>query len=125
MQGKWAAAIMAATIAAGGLVTAAHADSINWKIRSFHKNAVDVNFHSQNRKHIWPAVGRVYTLRDFNIANMKIGCVKGEQICYGAGVKGDYKISWGVGIDGKTACKGCCQTCNGDTQTTVFNLNER
>ncbi len=108
-----------------GSFGSAKADSLTFQIRSFHKNAVDVAFYSQNRKHVWPASDRVYVIRDFNVAQYKLSCVRGETICYGAAVKGNYSLYWGVGINGKKACKGCCQTCGGDTVTVVHNLNER
>lgn len=127
MRRCWTAIAVAIALCVGafGSPGSAKADSITWQIRSFHKNAVDVAFYSQNRKHVWPAANQVYVIRDFNVARYKLSCVRGETICYGAAVKGNYSLYWGVGINGKNACKGCCQTCGGDTVTTVFNLNER
>ena len=103
----------------------ASADSITWRIRSFHKNVVDVEFYSQNRRHVWPGGGKVYTLRDYESHQARISCIRGEKICFGAWVRGNPRSYWGVGRGGKNGCKGCCYTCGGDTTTPIQNLNVR
>jgi hypothetical protein len=100
----------------------ASAESMTWKFRSYHKNIVNVELYSQNRRHIWPGGGEVYSLRDFDVHNVNITCVSGERICYGAWVRGNDRTYWGVGTNQRHRCEKCCYTCGGTTP--VINLNE-
>jgi hypothetical protein len=102
----------------------ARADTITFKIRSFAANQIDVRFHSTSRKVVWPARGKVWTLKDYKVHDLKLTCVTGEQICYGAVLRGNPKRYWGVGGDGKQRCAACCATCNGNNLTKVFDLNQ-
>lgn len=106
------------------LTQAASAGSIQWKIRAFDKYAVDVAFYSKSRKVEWPGGGKVWTIKDFKVHEFKLNCVDGEQICYGAWVRGNDKRYWGVGHYGKAGCKGCCFTCGTNVSTPVLNLNQ-
>jgi hypothetical protein len=113
------------TLATALLVPASSfAESLHWKFRSYHKNAVELSFYSQNRNLEWPGNGRVHVLRDYDVHNYSLNCVKGEKICYGAWVQGASSSYWGGGQGGKQACSSCCYTCNGG-QTPVINLNAR
>ncbi len=123
---RYLAVFLAAVTGFIGIMQAsAQADTMNWRIRSFSRYAVNVKFYSQNRGHVWPAVNRAYTIRDYNVTSISLNCVRGEKICYGASVSGNSRFYWGTGIDGKQACKGCCFVCNGTTTTPIMNLNER
>ncbi len=103
----------------------AEPSSLNFKMRSYHKNVVELKFYSRNRGgHEWPGNGTVYVLRDYDVHNHALNCVKGETICYGAWVQGASSTYWGSGQGGKQACSSCCYTCNGG-QTSVINLNAR
>ena len=102
----------------------AQAESVTFKVRSFWRQQVEVAFHSQNRKHVWPAPVRSYLLTDYTVKEFKLTCVKGEKICYGSTVKGNAKVTWGVSSAGGKTCKGCCYTCEGTTSTPIINLNE-
>ena len=117
----------AAVTLAVALVTGApaSADSITWRLRSFHPKPVDVNFHSRNRRAIWPGPSKHFTLADYKVGTFKLSCVAGERICYGAAPSGAASKIWGVGLDGKAQCKDCCQTCGGDTKTKIHDLNDR
>ncbi len=37
----------------------AQSTSMTWKFRSFHKNIVNVELYSYNRRHVWPGGGEV------------------------------------------------------------------
>ncbi len=120
--------IGAAFIAAAALLIAASpafADSITWQLRSFHPKPVNVKFHSQNRRAVWPGPDKSFTLADYKVGTFKLSCVAGEKICYGAAPSGNASKIWGVGLDGKAQCKDCCHTCGGDTKTKVMDLNDR
>ena len=105
------------------LPTLSFAESLTFKVRSYHKNAVELAFYSQNRNHEWPGNGKVYVIRDYEVHDYKLSCVKGEKICFGGWVQGG-KTYWGDGRGGKAACSSCCFTCNGGV-TAIQNLNER
>jgi len=118
-------ALFASSVMAAVGVPPARADSMTWQMRSFHPNAVEVKFFSQNRKAVWPGATSHYTLKDPKVASFKLNCVAGEKICYGAGVSGNLTRVWGMGPDGKKQCTECCYTCGGDTKTKVHDLNDR
>jgi hypothetical protein len=111
-------------IGLGFISAPAQADTINWQLKSFSRNAVNVKFYSMNRNHQWPSASSHYPLKDYNLHKIAISCVNGEKVCYGAVVAGG-KTYWGRGADGKRACTSCCYTCTGNVTTTVLNLNER
>ncbi len=121
---RTAAVVLAA---AGNLVdvTPAFADSITWQLRSFHPKPVEVRFHSQNRRAVWPGPTKHFTLADYKVGTFKLSCVAGEKICFGAAPAGNASKVWGVGPDGKVQCKDCCHTCGGDTKTKIHDLNDR
>lgn len=128
MPGVVAKAVVAAACLAVACLSApdqARADTMTWQLRSFHPNAVEVKFFSQNRRAIWPGADKHYTIKDYKVNSFKLNCIAGEQICYGAAVSGNLSRYWGQGVDGKKACTNCCYTCGGDTRTKVHNLNDR
>ncbi|MDB5596987.1 MAG: hypothetical protein JWM36_3948 [Hyphomicrobiales bacterium] len=122
---RWIVAVMAMMFLATLLPGTASADTMTFKLRSFSKYAVDVAFHSQNRRNVWPRPGKAYVLRDYNVTEYRLTCISGERICYGGTVRGDATHFWGVGANGKHICQSCCYTCDGGNVTTVINLNER
>jgi hypothetical protein len=127
VKNKMIKAILAAGVLAGltlGAAAPAQADSITFKVRSFHKFSVDMKFYSKSRNNIWPSATSHWTIKDFNVKDYKLTCVRGERICYGAATSGSGRMSWGVGLSGKAGCKNCCWTCGGDTTTPIINLNE-
>lgn len=115
----------AAAIALLAMSSAASADSMTWKLRSFSKAAIEVSFYSQNRRNEWPGGGKVYVNRTYDVVDYKLGCIKGEKICYGAWLQGNASRYWGVGKGNQQKCTDCCYTCGGNTVTKVHNLNER
>lgn len=116
------AALLAVSVLAP---SAASADVMTWKLRSFSKNVIEVAFYSQNRRTEWPGGGKVYVNRTFDTVSYPLTCVKGEKICYGAWIKGASTTYWGMGQGGKQKCTNCCYTCGGNTTTQIHNLNER
>lgn len=114
--------LMLALLCAGALP--AMAGSMTWNIRAFDKHAVDVKFFSQNRKSEWPGNNQVWTIKDFKVHTMKLACVDGEKICYGAWVRNHDQKAWGVGHFNRNKCSNCCFTCGSNTVTPVMNLNE-
>ena len=96
---------------------------MTWQIRSTYKYKVQVAFYSMDRKgHVWPGVNRAYNLDDSEVHNIRISCLGGEKICYGAWVTGESKLYWGVGNNNEHRCSNCCYTCSGGA-TQVINLN--
>ncbi len=120
---KWAVAACIAAFATGGAAPAL-ADSITFKVRSFHKFSVDMKFYSKSRNNVWPGASSHWTIKDYSVKEYRLSCIRGERICYGAATSGSGRMSWGVGLSGKAGCKNCCWTCGGDTSTPIINLNE-
>lgn len=98
--------------------------NMTWKIRSFDKHAVELKFYSRSRRVEWPAPGKVWVLRDFEVKSFRIGCAAGEKICYGAWQAGNSEKYWGVGKGAHDGCDDCCYTCKDGLVTNVFDLNE-
>lgn len=105
----------------GGTATAG---SILWQIQSFYRHKVDLAFYSQNRRHEWPGGGNVYILNDYSVRKIRIACVNGERVCYGAWVRGNTRSYWGSGYKSAHRCQTCCYTCQNNVVTQVFKLNE-
>lgn len=107
-----------------GAAPAAQAGTILWQIQKFHPGQVDLAFYSQNRRHEWPGGGNVYYLQDYSVRKIKISCIDGERVCYGAWVRGNSNRYWGSGYKSQNRCSTCCYTCQGNIVTTVFKLNQ-
>lgn len=71
---------------------------------------------------VWPGGTQAFQLSPHEEATRSLNCIQGQKICYGAWVKGDSNLFWGVGGDINNACKGCCFKCVGDS--IQFDLGE-
>ncbi len=98
-------------------------DQITFRVESNHPNIVSIKFFSQDRSHVWPNADEVYLLKDSATHEYVLGCQSGEQICYGAWVRGVESTYWGVGKSDKHSCESCCYRCAGG-ETSVISLNE-
>jgi hypothetical protein len=110
----------------GGLAVTpvkASAETLTFRIQSEHDNIVDVEFYAQERRISWPGDGQVYSIRDSETHRFPLTCRSGEQICYGAWVRGDKSTYWGVGFGNNKRCKNCCFECDGGV-TRVISLEE-
>ena len=97
-------------------------NQIMFRVKSSHPHAIDLAFYADGRKHSWPGSGRVYTIRDYKMHAYVLNCIRGEKICYGAGVRNAYRKYWGVGIGNRHRCRTCCYRCQGQ-RTKVIVLN--
>jgi hypothetical protein len=100
--------------------TAAMADSLTWRFENNHENIVDLELYADDGK--WPGGGEVYSLNDGTTRKVKINCRKGEQICYGAWLRGSSSEAWGAGKGGEGDCDSCCFVC-GTGQTPILTFN--
>lgn len=105
-----------------GTVGAAKAESMTWKFRSYHANIVDIQLYAPARNHVWPGNTQVWSVKDYQVNDITINCVRGEKICYGAWVRGTESSYWGAGRGNKRSCTNCCGTCGGGPMP-VINLN--
>jgi hypothetical protein len=97
-------------------------NQIMFVVKSEHPRVVDIAFYSDQRRHAWPGFDRVYTIRDYKVHNYVLNCTPGEKICYGAGVRNNYRQYWGVGVGRKHRCGTCCFVCDGKrTRQIVLN----
>jgi hypothetical protein len=112
----------AAFAAAMALPAPAPADSMTWHIRSDYPHVVSLEFYSQDRNHAWPGDGQVYVLDDSDTHSYTLSCNNGEDICFGAWVRGNSDKYWGVGRDNAQHCTDCCYYCtNGETDLRILN----
>ena len=96
---------------------AAWADSVLFTISSNHPNVVDVEFYSQSYDRVWPGNGNVWTIKDYEPHSFDLECETGEQICYGAWLRGDTDTYWGVGLNNFDGCERCCAVCGAGDAT--------
>ena len=100
----------------------AYGETMIWKFRSYHPNIVDVQLYASVRNNVWPGNGRVWSLDDSEVHSMRINCVAGEKVCYGAWVRGTESGYWGGGRNNRQRCSNCCYVCD-NMETPVINLN--
>jgi hypothetical protein len=98
------------------------ANQIAFMVRSAYPNVVDIAFYADGRRAAWPGGRRVWNLTDSKVHRYVLNCIRGEKICYGAGVRNVYSKYWGVGIGNKHRCATCCYRCEGQ-ETKVIVLN--
>lgn len=101
---------------------AASAETLTWRFRNDHRSVVNFELYASARRHVWPGNKEVYTLRDSAAHSVKIACVAGEKVCYGAWVKNSRSKEWGAGYGGKGGCERCCYRCNGG-ETPILVVN--
>ncbi len=102
--------------------TAAYADSLQISVQSNHPNIVSLEFYSQDGNRAWPGDGQAYILDDSQVHDFNLQCFSGEQICYGAWVRGSSSTYWGVGQGDRQSCSSCCFRCGGgSTRVQVLN----
>lgn len=106
------------------------------------ERTMNLKLFSNGESHAqWPSKTRAYAIKpDSTEQHLKISCVEGEQICWGAwmdvqtvdgqiGAGGrrdtrSYKISWGAGQRGMNTCASCCNVCKDGSQTRLMKLLE-
>ncbi len=102
----------------------ASAATMTWRFRAFDRHQVDVKVWSKSRNNVWPSSTTVWTIKDYKVNTIRMSCLEGEKVCYGAFVRGNSRRYWGVGADGKLGCSSCCFTCQNGFVTPIMNLNE-
>ena len=99
------------TLAALLLAMPAHAADMAFFVKNLRQQSVAVELFSRDRQTVWPGDGKVFLIQPGSQKSVPISCNPGENICYGAWVNGNDKMSWGVGPDGAFDCKNCCLIC--------------
>jgi hypothetical protein len=115
MRLKILAALAALVAALPG--PAAAQEGMTFYIRNSSARAVVVELHGPQRT--WPGDGEVYLIEPKARKSQMIDCAEGENICYGAWLNGNDRVTWGVGPDNDIACEDCCSICVSKTATTI------
>lgn len=112
--------IVLALAALVALAMPAFADGgMTFYMKNETRRAMVVELHGQETGRAWPGDGQVYLLEPGEKKSILIDCEEGENICYGAWVNGDDRISYGVGADNDRECRDCCSVCVTKTTTTI------
>lgn len=83
---------------------------------------IQFEFTDDNQRNIvWPGSDRAYNLAPHSQSRRLLNCYRGQKICYGAWVRGDFSQYWGSGNNDGQHCNDCCFRCEGDTVR--YNLN--
>lgn len=88
-------------------------DGLRWTFRNLHPNIIGMQFYTKipNGRRVWPAGGRAYLFNPGDEYTLRLRCVPGELVCFGAWSQGKY---WGTGYQMRTACHNCCRMCGTD-----------
>jgi len=90
----------------------AGAANLTWTFDNDHRRTVSIEFYSQDRNHVWPGNGDVYVVKPSEgQVNISLQCRNGENICYGAWVRGKSNTYWGAGKGDEHYCSDCCAVC--------------
>ena len=97
------------------------ARSLTFRIKSNYPYSVDVSFYSTRGNRAWPGGDQVWIISDSDVHTYSLNCIPGEQICFGAWVRGNARRYWGVGHGGQQGCTSCCYHCGaGDPNVIVL-----
>ena len=112
--------LAAVLIALAFLAAPAHAEGgMTFYMKNDTGRAMVLELHGRDTARVWPGEGQVYLLEPGERKSELIDCREGENICYGAWVYGNDRISFGVGPDGDRQCRSCCSICVAKTTTTI------
>lgn len=92
-------------------VPPAFADSMSYFMQNAHPRAVVIELFSRDSDQRWPGDDKVFLLEKGERKTVPVECRTGETICYGAWVRGNDGVAWGVGPDNDRACDDCCVAC--------------
>jgi len=106
-----ALAIIASPASAEGEMT--------YYLKNDTRRAMVLELHGRESGRVWPGKGRVYLLEPGERKSVQVDCRIGEDVCYGAWVNGNDRISYGVGPDDARRCSNCCSVCVAKTTTTI------
>jgi hypothetical protein len=94
-------------------------ESMTWNIKNSCRASVDVRLFDITTGGVWPAPGRVRTL-DSGVSWLEtIECNRNSRVCYGAGIRGNYSLYWGGGINNDQSCSECCHPCDGSSPQAI------
>jgi hypothetical protein len=87
--------------------------TVTFRLKSNYPASVALSFFSiSDRSRVWPDAGRIYVLENSGAQTHRLNCLPGEQICFGAWVRGrTLSPYWGAGQKGAQSCRDCCLTC--------------
>lgn len=91
----------------------AQAQQLTFEMVNDSGRDIQIEFYSEDRNHAWPGGNQAYNLGRAQDNKWTLNCRRGEKICYGAWVKGNSGVYWGVGLNRKHRCETCCFTCDG------------
>lgn len=86
-------------------------EGMTFYLRNMQDRAIVLEFRGRTTGTVWPGGDDVYLLTAKEKKSVLLGCREGEEICYGAWVKGNDRISFGVGPDDDQTCEDCCRIC--------------
>jgi hypothetical protein len=73
-----------------------------------------LKFFSKSRNWVWPGVYSSWSMPADRVQRyVRLSCIRGEKVCYGAWASSNPNYYWGVGPQGNRGCVSCCYTCNG------------
>lgn len=104
---------------AGTMLPALAQSGMTFYMKNETGRAMVLELHGRESGRVWPGDDQVYLLESGERKSVLIDCHEGENICYGAWVYGNDRISFGVGPDGDRRCRDCCSVCVAKTTTTI------
>lgn len=85
--------------------------TMTWVIKNSVNGVVSLRFFDRTTGAVWPSGTTSWSLDPGERRTYKLSCNEGSKICLGAGLSSDPSAFWGVGVDNRNGCEGCCHTC--------------
>jgi hypothetical protein len=96
--------------------------TLEWPITSKSPFRAAIKFYSETRRgHEWPSAREMWLLNDHAEHTFRLGCVRGEKICFGAWTMPHGTVKWGVGHGNTLSCPNCCHTCGDNARHQTLN----
>lgn len=102
-------------VAPSGTTLGSRTDTMTWDIKNNCSAPVDLQLFDKTGGGVWPAIDRVYRLDAGERWVQRIECNTNSRICFGAGLRSNYSVYWGVGLSNDQSCSDCCKVCNGSS----------
>ncbi len=113
-------ALLAVLCACGAGQSAQAQSEMTWRFQNDFKYKAQLRLFSADRRGlVWPSSDRAYVLDDRLTHAIRISCLGGEKICYGAWVP-DSRLHWGGGKDNTQHCEDCCFRCQGQSTPIIL-----
>jgi len=91
--------------------------NVTWDVTNSVGSAISLKFFDRTTGAVWPGSTTYWALDAGERQTYKLSCNKDSQICFGAALSKNRNYYWGVGLDNRSGCQGCCHVCGSGDPT--------